>query len=44
LITLRGSNLHLPEAKKAEGLLDYFLILNKMGFRPFHDAKGPVMP
>jgi hypothetical protein len=37
------SNLHMPEAEMLEDLFND-LLLNKMGFRPSHDAKGPVIP
>jgi hypothetical protein len=40
----RRSGLHIPEAILFEDLFINLPILNKMGFRPFHDAKGPVLP
>ena len=40
----RRSGLHIPEAVLLEDLFINLLILSKMGFRPFHDAKGPVWP
>ncbi len=40
----RRLGLHISEAILLEDLFINLLILNKMGFRPFHDAKGPVLP
>ncbi len=40
----RGTHFISPKTRMPGNLLNYFLTLIKLGFRPFHDTKGPVMP
>ena len=40
----RGPNLLVSKAWMPKNVLNHLRFLNRRGFRPFHDAKGPVIP